>query len=316
MNITFRQLRLFLALAETGSVSAAARVMHVTQPTASMQLREVTQAVGLPLYEVVSRRVHLTEAGQALARTARAIAGEWDAFEQRVSGAKGLTSGRLKVAVVSTAKYFVPRLLGSFCKLHPQIDISLEVLNRDHVITRLRSNLDDLYVMSMPPADLPLEDYPSTMLLRLAQAIQQQVSATYARAHGLSVAEWRMLARLNSEGSVQLATLCRALAMDKAYAGRLLRSLGAQSLVTVEADPAHGRRLIVAITPAGRALARRILPQARASQEQLLQVLDPQERAALYASLKKLQAALDDTAPQPASHATEQPAQQLHNLPT
>ena len=158
MNITFRQLRLFLALAETGSVSAAAKVMHVTQPTASMQLREVTQAVGVPLYEVVSRRVYLTEAGQALARTARAIAGEWDAFEQSISSAKGLTSGRLKVAVVSTAKYFVPRLLGSFCKLHPQIDISLEVLNRDHVITSLRANQDDLYVMSMPPGDLPLED--------------------------------------------------------------------------------------------------------------------------------------------------------------
>ena len=132
--------------------------MHVTQPTASMQLREVTLAVGMPLYEVISRRVHLTEAGQALARTAHAIAGEWDAFEQRVAGAKGLTSGRLRVAVVSTAKYFIPRLLGSFCKLHPQIDISLEILNRDHVITRLRSNLDDLYVMSVPPADLPLED--------------------------------------------------------------------------------------------------------------------------------------------------------------
>ena len=158
MNITFRQLRLFLALAETGSVSAAAKLMHVTQPTASMQLREVAQAVGVPLYEVVSRRVYLTEAGQALARTARAIASEWDAFEQGISGAKGLTSGRLKVAVVSTAKYFVPRLLGSFCKLHPQIDISLEVLNRDHVITRLRANQDDLYVMSMPPGDLPLED--------------------------------------------------------------------------------------------------------------------------------------------------------------
>ncbi|MFN4119397.1 LysR family transcriptional regulator [Acidovorax sp.] len=158
MNITFRQLRLFLALAETGSVSAAAKVMHVTQPTASMQLREVAQAVGLPLYEVVSRRVHLTEAGHTLARTARAIAGEWDAFEQRIAGAKGLTRGHLKVAVVSTAKSFVPRLLGSFCKLHPQIDISLEVLNRDHVIQRLRANQDDLYVMSMPPADLPLED--------------------------------------------------------------------------------------------------------------------------------------------------------------
>lgn len=156
-------------------------------------------------------------------------------------------------------------------------------------------------------ADLPLEDYPSTMLLRLAQAIQQQVSATYARAHGLSVAEWRMLARLHSEGSMQLAALCRALAMDKAYAGRLLRSLGAQSLVTVDADPAHGRRLIVAITPAGRALARRILPQARASQQQLLQVLDPQERAALYASLKKLQAALDGTAARPRLAASRTP---------
>lgn len=131
------------------------------------------------------------------------------------------------------------------------------------------------------------------MLLRLAQSIQLQVSATYARAHGLSVAEWRMLARLHAERSLQLADLCRALAMDKAYASRLLRSLQAQSLVTVQADPDHGRRLIVTITTAGRALARRILPQARTRQEQLLQALDAQERAVLYAALKKLQAAVD-----------------------
>ena len=105
MNVTFRQLRLFLALAETGSVSGAARVMHVTQPTASMQLREVTQAVGLPLYEVISRRVHLTEAGIALARTARAMVGEWESLTQTVDGLKGLTRGRLRLAVVfSTLK--------------------------------------------------------------------------------------------------------------------------------------------------------------------------------------------------------------------
>ena len=158
MNITFRQMRLFLALADTGSVSGAARALHVTQPTASMQLREVTEAVGLPLYEVIGRRVHLTDAGRDLAATARAIVDAWENFGQRVNAMHGLTRGRLRVAVVSTAKYFVPRLLGSFCKLHPQIDISLEVLNRDHVITRLRANQDDLYVMSMPPGDLPLED--------------------------------------------------------------------------------------------------------------------------------------------------------------
>ena len=158
MNITFRQLRLFLALADTGSVSAAARATHVTQPTASMQLREVTLAVGLPLYEVIARRVHLTEAGRELARTARGISTEWEHFEQQVAALKGLTRGRLRVAVVSTAKYFVPRLLGAFCVRHPQIDVSLEVLNRDGVVSRLRQNLDDLYVMSMPPSDLDLED--------------------------------------------------------------------------------------------------------------------------------------------------------------
>ncbi len=158
MNLTFRQLRLFLALAETGSVSAAARAMHVTQPTASMQLKEITQAVGMPVYEVIQRRVHLTEAGHELARTARAIADEWEALQQKFDAMRGLTRGKLKVALVSTAKYFVPRLLGTFCALHPEIEISLEVLNRDGVVARLRDNLDDLYIMSTPPTDIELED--------------------------------------------------------------------------------------------------------------------------------------------------------------
>jgi DNA-binding transcriptional LysR family regulator len=159
MNVTFRQLRLVLALAEAGSVSGAARATHVTQPTASMQLREVAESVGLPLYEVIARRVHLTEAGRELAKTARAIADEWAAFGQRVDAMKGLTRGTLRVAVVSTAKYFVPRLLGTFCAKHPEIEISLEVLNRDGVVGRLRDNRDDLYVMSMPPTDVDLEDH-------------------------------------------------------------------------------------------------------------------------------------------------------------
>lgn len=158
MNISFRQLRLFLALADTGSVTAAARTLHVTQPTASMQLREVADAVGVPLYEVVARRVRLTDAGHDLARTARAMVGEWDAFGQRIDAVKGLTRGRLMVSVVSTAKYFMPRLLGSFCALHPQVDVQLQVLNRDGVVARLRDSLDDLYIMSMPPADIALDD--------------------------------------------------------------------------------------------------------------------------------------------------------------
>jgi DNA-binding transcriptional LysR family regulator len=158
MNITFRQLRLVAALAETGSVSAAARATHVTQPTASMQLREVAESVGLPIYEIVAKRVQMTEVGLELAKTARAIAGEWDRFTQTIDHMNGLTRGKLRVAVVSTAKYFVPRLLGGFCATHPEIEISLEVLNRDGVVQRLRDNLDDLYVMSMPPMDIEVVD--------------------------------------------------------------------------------------------------------------------------------------------------------------
>lgn len=156
--VSFRQLRLFLALAQTGSVSAAARLMHVTQPTASTQLREMTQSVGMPLYEVVSRRVRLTDAGRELARTARQVADEWDSFTQRIDALKGLRRGRLRVAIVSTAEYFVPRLVGTFCRRYPDVEIALEVLNRDGVVRRLREGLDDLYVMSMPPEDIELDD--------------------------------------------------------------------------------------------------------------------------------------------------------------
>jgi DNA-binding transcriptional LysR family regulator len=159
MNATFRQLRLFLALAERGSITAAAEACHVTQPTVSMQLRDLADAIGLPLYEQIGKRLHLTAAGETLAETARAMLDEWIAFEQAINAMKGLEQGRLRVALVSTAKYFVPRLLGSFCRDHPNIEIALEILNRDGVVARLLENRDDLYIMSMPPEKLKLEKY-------------------------------------------------------------------------------------------------------------------------------------------------------------
>jgi DNA-binding transcriptional LysR family regulator len=157
MNATFRQLRLFLAFAELRSVTAAARACHVTQPTASMQLRELSSAVGVPLYEQLGKQMYLTAAGEALARSARVMMDEWASFEQVVDGLKGVASGRLKLSIVSTAKYFMPRLLGTFCAAHPDVDIALEVLNRDRVVQRLGDNLDDMYVMSMPPEGMALE---------------------------------------------------------------------------------------------------------------------------------------------------------------
>lgn len=201
MNVTFRQLRLFLALAESGSVSRAARACHVTQPTASMQLKEVSDAVGVPLYEVISRRVHLTDAGRDLARTARAIADEWAAFEQRIDATKGLIRGRLRVAVVSTAKYFVPRLLGTFCARHPEIDISLEVLNRDGVVQRLRENLDDLYIMSMPPTDIDLEDQVFLPNPLVVIAGQSHPLASRRQVHLEDLADMRFILRERGSGT-------------------------------------------------------------------------------------------------------------------
>ena len=157
MNVTFRQLRLLVALDEHQSITAAAQACHVTQPTVSMQLQALSESVGLPLYEQVGKRLFLTEAGHALVRTARSLQDEWGAFEQTIDAMKGLRRGRLRLAVVSTAKYFVPGVLGRFCEQHPEVDIALELLNRDAVVARLRENLDDLYIMSKPPTDMALE---------------------------------------------------------------------------------------------------------------------------------------------------------------
>jgi DNA-binding transcriptional LysR family regulator len=158
MNVSFRQLKLFKALADTGSVTAAARVMHVTQPTASMQLRELSEAVGTALFEVIAKKVYLTEAGKMLAATANSIAHEWETFEQSMSAMQGRTTGTLSISVVSTAKYFIPKLLGRFCEQYPSVDIHLQVLNRDAVVARLESNLDDMVIMSKPPAHLDIHD--------------------------------------------------------------------------------------------------------------------------------------------------------------
>ncbi len=157
MNITFRQLRLFLSLAEHRSITAAAHANHVTQPTVSMQLKEMTEAVGLPLYEVVGKKLQLTQAGEELAITARTMLDAWQDFGQRADALRGVSRGRLRIAVVSTAKYFIPRVLGEFCKAHPDVDIALEILNRDGVVRRLQDNQDDLYIMSAPPRGIDIE---------------------------------------------------------------------------------------------------------------------------------------------------------------
>ena len=153
---TLHQLKVFEAVARHNSFTRAAEELFLTQPTVSMQVKQLTKAVGMPLFDQVGKRLSLTQAGEELVKTCREVFEKLDQFEMTVADLKGMKQGRLKVAVITTAKYFVPRLLGSFCQRYPGIDISLQVTNHEFILNRLSENLDDLYVMSQLPENVEI----------------------------------------------------------------------------------------------------------------------------------------------------------------
>lgn len=160
MHVTLRQLRTFEAVARLKSFSRAAEELHVTQPTVSKQIRLLHEEVGLPLLEQIGKKIFLTEAGEQLYATCADWLDTWGRFEQTIADLKGVKQGRLRIAAVTTTKFFMPRLLGPFCAQYPGIDIALEVVNRDRVLERLAHNQDDLYVMGVPPDELDIEREP------------------------------------------------------------------------------------------------------------------------------------------------------------
>jgi DNA-binding transcriptional LysR family regulator len=159
-RIPTQQLRAFEAVARLGSVTGAAAELHVTQPTVSVQLRALAEAVGEPLFEPAGRKLRLTQAGEALQQTVAEITSCWARFDARLAEIHGLLRGRLRIAAVTTAEYFVPDLVGPFAAAHPGVELQLAVENRDRVIERLERGEDDLAVMMLPPSDLPLERVP------------------------------------------------------------------------------------------------------------------------------------------------------------
>lgn len=160
MHVSLRQLRTFEAVARLKSFSRAAGEMHVTQPTVSKQIRLLHETVGLALLEQIGKKIFLTEAGEQLYATCADWLETWGRFEQTIADLKGVKQGRLRIAAVTTAKYFMPRILGPFCARYQGIDIALEVVNRDRVLERLARNQDDLYIMGVPPEGLDIECEP------------------------------------------------------------------------------------------------------------------------------------------------------------
>ncbi|MEA5593869.1 LysR family transcriptional regulator [Rivularia sp. UHCC 0363] len=149
--ITLDQLKVFEAAARHSSFTRAAEELFVTQPTVSMQVKHLTQAVGVPLFEYVGKRIYLTEAGREVLSTCKEIFKNLDRLETAIVDLKGMKQGRLRLAAVTTTKYFIPKLLKPFCKLYPGVSVSLEITNHNVLLSRLNENLDDLYILSCPP---------------------------------------------------------------------------------------------------------------------------------------------------------------------
>jgi LysR family transcriptional regulator, low CO2-responsive transcriptional regulator len=157
---TFRQLEVFEAIARLGSFTRAADELHLTQPTVSMQMKKLTDTVGAPLLEQVGKRVHLTDTGRDLVQAARAIFGTLDDFSMSVAERQGLKKGRLRLMAITTASYFAPRLLGEFNRLHPSIEVTLRVTNREQVLASMADRLDDLYLLGQPPEGIDVVATP------------------------------------------------------------------------------------------------------------------------------------------------------------
>jgi len=158
---TMRQIEIFEAVARNESFTRAAEEMHLTQPTVSAQVKSFSEAIGMPLYEQIGRRIYLTDAGHMVARGCRDVIDSLSNLEMSLNDLKGLKKGRLRLSVITTAKYFAPLALGEFAKEFPEIELELKVTNRNALLRRIEDNLSDLYIIGhVPDSSLDLEVIP------------------------------------------------------------------------------------------------------------------------------------------------------------
>lgn len=160
-NVTLRQLRVFAAAARLLSFGKAAAELHLTPPAVSMQIRELEAQVGLPLFDRAGRQVALTTTGEYLLVYVMKILANLKDAEDAVARFRGLKAGKLSIGMVSTAKYFMPRLLRRFRAEHPGIELRLIVSpNREQLVAAMQQNEVDLAVMGRPPREFATRAEP------------------------------------------------------------------------------------------------------------------------------------------------------------
>jgi DNA-binding transcriptional LysR family regulator len=164
-NATLRQLKVFEAVARHRSFSRAAEELYLTQPAVSTQVRKLEEHAGLPLFEQLGKKIHLTPAGTQMLQSSREIIQKFQEAEEAMAQFKGVSGGRLNVSVISAGDYFFPRLLVEFAQQHAGVTLNFGVCNREELLAQLQENVTDLAVMVRPPEDadtmaLPFAPHP------------------------------------------------------------------------------------------------------------------------------------------------------------
>ena len=160
MHITLKHFRLLEAIARNGSITLAAKEANITQPAVSLQMKQLEEEVGEPLWEKVNKKIYLTDMGNILLNAGGDILSRIDQLEGELQAGRGRVVGKLDIAVVTSAKHFLPHYLGEFMRRHPDIEPRLTVTNRAAVLNAIEENRHDLYIMGQVPDDLPMEAQP------------------------------------------------------------------------------------------------------------------------------------------------------------
>ena len=160
LRLTLRQLDILEAVARCGSFSRASTELHLSQPAVSMQIKQLESTLGMPWFEQMGKRIHLTEAGHETLLATRAIHRELINLEHSLANLQGLKGGTLTVSVASTASYFTARLMALFRETYPEVRVSLNVVNRATLLKHLAENSIDLALMGQPPEGHDLSAQP------------------------------------------------------------------------------------------------------------------------------------------------------------
>lgn len=154
MNYTLHQLQVFLKVTQCQSITKAAEELHLTQPAVSIQLKNFQDQFDIPLTEIIGRKLFVTDFGKEIAIAAEKIIEQVHAIDYKTQAFHGNLSGRLKISIVSTGKYIMPYFLADFLKLHPNVELVLDVTNKSKVIKSLEDNKVDFSLVSLLPENL------------------------------------------------------------------------------------------------------------------------------------------------------------------